>query len=230
MSRNTLDLVGDGDDIDLLREVEATFGVTITDNEAARLYTVGDLHDLICEKRSVPEQSPCLTAQAFRMIAPEIAGGRRISPSTRLDTLAGDRRVIDWLRKIDGQSDFDLLTDEHPAVFPLLLIFIALPFALAWLSFDLIGSGGVLWFLLWGGLGHLSEVLRRLPRTLPPSIRTVGDLVRETLPLNYRHLAAHGATGGRRDVWLLTLHLCRQSSGHAGRIDRSTTFFAEHAT
>lgn len=45
--KDTLNLVGDGDDVDVIHGVERTFGIKLTDVEADRTRTVGQLHDLI---------------------------------------------------------------------------------------------------------------------------------------------------------------------------------------
>lgn len=45
---NSLDLDPEWDAIDLLEEVEATFGIKIANEEAERCATVGDLYDIVC--------------------------------------------------------------------------------------------------------------------------------------------------------------------------------------
>ena len=49
---DTLNLSGDLDDVDMLGDVERRFSITVTDAEAARLYTAGQLHDLIERKHA----------------------------------------------------------------------------------------------------------------------------------------------------------------------------------
>jgi hypothetical protein len=45
--KDTLDLWGDGDDVDVVCDVERAFGIKLTGDEAERTRTVGELYDLI---------------------------------------------------------------------------------------------------------------------------------------------------------------------------------------
>ncbi|TYL91434.1 acyl carrier protein [Bradyrhizobium rifense] len=45
--KDTLNFVGDGDDVDVIYNVERTFGIKLTDAEAEQTRTVGQLYDLI---------------------------------------------------------------------------------------------------------------------------------------------------------------------------------------
>lgn len=47
---NTVNLVGDGDDIDVLEEIEKISGIKFQDAEAEKVITVGNLYDLVKEK------------------------------------------------------------------------------------------------------------------------------------------------------------------------------------
>jgi hypothetical protein len=64
---NCLNLVGDGDDIDVLYAIEKTFGVKLSDAEAVHCETVGQLYDVVSSKLNMPEvrNLRCPTALAF---------------------------------------------------------------------------------------------------------------------------------------------------------------------
>ena len=49
-TRNTLDLLGDGDEVDLLQESEEVFGVRFEQEDVADLVNLGQLRDLIGRK------------------------------------------------------------------------------------------------------------------------------------------------------------------------------------
>ena len=56
---NTVDLVGDGDDVDLLEAIERAFDLKLTDDEASDLETIGDLYHLVKAKvKSNPDFDP----------------------------------------------------------------------------------------------------------------------------------------------------------------------------
>jgi len=50
MRQNTLNLVGDGDELDMFSDAENAFEVKLTGSELAALHNVGDLYDLIVGK------------------------------------------------------------------------------------------------------------------------------------------------------------------------------------
>jgi len=51
---NSLNLVGDGDEIDILEDIEGVFDVRFSDDEAERCETLGDVHDVLtaCGRRA----------------------------------------------------------------------------------------------------------------------------------------------------------------------------------
>ncbi|WP_131814571.1 hypothetical protein [Cognatishimia maritima] len=56
---NTVDLVGDGDDVDLLEAIERAFDLKLTDDEASDLETIGEPYDLVKAKaKSNPDFDP----------------------------------------------------------------------------------------------------------------------------------------------------------------------------
>jgi hypothetical protein len=72
---DSLNLVGDGDDIDVIRDVERAFGIQIADHEAEAIRTVGQLYDLIQARCPGADRTQaCLSQVAFyrlrRALAP----------------------------------------------------------------------------------------------------------------------------------------------------------------
>ena len=228
--RNSLDMYGDGDEVDLLIDVEETFGVAIEARGAETLGTVGDLYDVVVGRLDPEPNAPCLSARAFRQLAPELhAGGARVRPSTRLASLAGgNQRVADWLRELQFRTalDVDARSPGALAVWVGLLCFIV-PIAAIALTWDYAGYLALAWPLLWAFTGLFYDwTAEHTTRCVPDNIRTVGDLIRRMMPKNYRRLTADGATGNRADIWLTIVALCRDHSGYRGQVDRETTFIA----
>lgn len=81
------------DGVEIVIEVEEAFGITISDQEAVGVVTVGDLYNLVERKtgRMPPKNAPCLSASTFRFVRSValslVGGGRsRIRPSDKLDS------------------------------------------------------------------------------------------------------------------------------------------------
>ncbi len=80
------------DPVELVMWAEETFDITIPNEEAERLHTVGKLYRYILDRVEVGDSSSCLTAAAFyrfRRVLVETFGIDRdtIRPGTRLDDL-----------------------------------------------------------------------------------------------------------------------------------------------
>jgi hypothetical protein len=220
---NSLDLDPEWGAIDLLEEVEAAFGITITDAEAERCSTVGDLYAVLCSYTLGWDAQPgsCSSSMVFhglrRSLGPEHK--RDIRPATPLTTLG--RPVSRLFRTLGKQTGLRLPTYE-----------------LTWLG----EAGGV---ILTGGL--LAAIVALLtahwltsglailvagtglplvwvdPGRLPAGIVTVGDLAQSTAPLNSDLL---GKAGGRpSDRWSILVALAAEHGTlAAGQIGPETYF------
>ncbi len=74
------------DDVEIVLEVEAAFGITISESDAAGCETVGDLFKVVCAHVPTVERSdhlPCPTAQAFTALCRAIRLRQRITTSGR---------------------------------------------------------------------------------------------------------------------------------------------------
>ena len=60
-------VVGDGDDLAIIEAIEEVFIVSIMDEDAERIRTLGDAHSVICSKlpNEASQQTKCLTAMAY---------------------------------------------------------------------------------------------------------------------------------------------------------------------
>lgn len=217
---NSLNLVGDGDDVDLLVGVEAAFGITISDDEASRLRTVGDLFELVHMKAG--SGNACLSGRAFLRLRADAGGGRRLRPSTPVAALAGSMRGPEWWRAAGARTGLDLdVAEWPPAISPAATLLGALPLAIP-LIWAFAGPQA-LWLL--GSWVLLALLVRAAPSRLPAEIASVGDVVRRSMGRNYAALAARAGHGNKADLWLAVCGALRDATGYNGRIDRDTTFF-----
>lgn len=112
---NTLGLVGDMDDVDLLVDVEACFGIGITNSEAESCHTVGDLFTVLSGRFSLSnaKSGRCLSAMAFyrlRRAVSELHPEAKLRPDTRLAELTKLSPKALY-REIENRSGLRLRTD-----------------------------------------------------------------------------------------------------------------------
>lgn len=231
-AKNTVNMAGDGDDVDMLRDVERAFGIELASAEVESIYTVGDLYDLVCSRidcsRIDVEPSPtCLSARAFRGLRDaSFAEPRPVRPSTPIADLRWEFSEHDWCRTMSKRTGLDLEIGEWYAPFAwgfMALFFVPVIIFVVWS-----GEWGI-WTLLAFLLWLLLPLFRYAPTRLSPGVVTVADLIRRSMGRNYARLRAAAGSGNRSDVWLTVCGIVRDNTGHDGPIDRDTTFFAKFA-
>ena len=219
---NTLDLVGDGDEIELIQEIETGFGIRFDDAKLERLRIIGELYDLVCRKVDFDQNAVCLSARAFRALRdafPVIS----IGPKTPIAILRGNHASDrEWCRETSHRSGFDFdLSQSGPIVSWACFLSIFTPPALALLWTETSGYGALAWLMLWFAL----PLFQIAPTHLPQQVATAGDLVRWSMGRNYARLRESGGIGTRADVWLVVCGIARDAACFGGPINRDTTLF-----
>ncbi|MDH3667388.1 MAG: acyl carrier protein [Paracoccaceae bacterium] len=214
--------MGDGDEIELIQDVEKAFGIEFGDAELNDLRNVGELYDIVCKKIDFDANSACLSARAFRDFRDAFPASR-VRPSTPIEDLRGDRSSDqDLCRVIGDRSGFDFnLTYWGNVVSWACFLTVLVPPVLALLWAEVSGYGAAAWLLLWFAL----PLFRFAPAHLPAEIATAGDLVRWSMGRNYPSLRETGGVGTRADVWLALCGVARDAACYNGLINRDTTFF-----
>lgn len=91
------------DSVELVMAVEEKFGITISDEEACSISTVGDLHRCVVGKLNTSDKSSCLSQRAFHLLRRHALSQfgiarRAFRPDTELDTIIPKaRRREQWL-------------------------------------------------------------------------------------------------------------------------------------
>jgi len=187
--------------VELVMTVEDRFNVRLPDAECSRVCTVADLAVLVISKLAKP-QGICPTARAFyafrRLLVSEAGLERRkVTPSTPLTQLfsANTRRTWKTLRSQDGRIPRLVV----PASMDMILLVMISIFASTFLLF---------WPVLWASLGGcaaptiaamagltgvvvVSKLLATLAFAFPANVRTVGDVVRQMVPVEL-HATGYG--------------------------------------
>lgn len=205
---NTLDLDPEWGAIDLLEEVEATFGIKIANEEAERCCTVGDLYDVVCAHSPDwdGQDGSCGSSMVFyklrRSLSPNDKRGvvpdtpltaSGIQPSRLFKKMADDT----GLRLPSHELTWLGLTGGFVFVGGVLGAIVAL-FTGHWLV------SGILALMALAGL----PLLRVDPGRFPSDIVTVADLVRRTVPLNAARLKEGG--GRPADRWSVVAALAAE--------------------
>ncbi len=231
VGRNTLDLVGDGDDTDLIEEIEASFGIELEDGETETLKTIGDLQDVLVRKLGASDRrrEGCLTAAAFyrlRRAVSDVEGCQDIAPATPLDSHLVGSDYGKWREEVARRSGLRLPVGEAGPLVTVvfLLLFFGSPIAAAIFCFCFVyGPWGLLALAGWA---LLRPSCRLRPDLAPSEHPDLGSLARVVVCLNYRKLS--DALGSRHpdDIFIALEGIVRHTIDFDGTIDRRTSFFA----
>lgn len=200
------------DTVELVLRVEDTFGISISNSEAAEIFTVGQLHSCVLKKVGEAEKPGCLSSLAFyrtRRAMMQTFGIQRndVRPESLITELVpSDDRQLRWRHLGDSIGlklpDLVLPASLHAALWvfapPLLItvggiaLFQLLPFYAAIPAIVL----SVILFLIAG-----VRLTRPFANRIPGDCVTVRDLVEAIRRLNFNRLAADSRTWHEREVW-----------------------------
>ena len=196
---NTLGLVGDGDDLDLLRDLEEVFGLRFGD-ETLRWYTVGDVFAGLRQK-VVGRGHGCATAMAFyrlRRGARDTESGERFGPGTSLDVLRHGANPRSFLKRLGSKSRLRMPSPMMtlPGKTGFLL---AVAGFLGLLVVGAVSRSDLPWPMLvvLAGMG----LMRLDPGRFPSGCRTLGDLAEKVAARNFGKLIAEGAAPREKHLW-----------------------------
>ncbi|MEN0063430.1 MAG: acyl carrier protein [Myxococcota bacterium] len=197
---NDLGLAGDGDEVELIQEIEATFGISLTAEDLAQSPTVGDLYRL-AERPVGPRH--CSTAAAFfRMRA--VVDRPGFTPDVALRSIVGPEGYGRWRRTMAARTGLRFPTGPLPLWrFMLLGVCATAPLMVGWPG-----------MLAWLGIPIL------LHRAEQPVASTVGGLARAVGQASFGRITSGPAHA--TDVWEALVAAIRRSTGHEGPV-RPTT-------
>ena len=223
---NCLNLVGDGDEGDLRFAIEQAFAVRISDEEAIRCETVGDLFDIVSAKlmASRPRSRGCPTAIAFfrlRGALRRLGYLERLTPKSDLRAVSCAQGTRHFQHSLSRESGLKLPELEFQSS-SIAAMAIIMAFGAAFAIW--IGSGLPLL-----GCTVLAVVLGFvLPKSIPAEIANLGDYAANCAAWNYGRLSEQ--TGVRPgDAWKALAVVVRDSTGSGLEVEmnRDTRFFAK---
>lgn len=234
--KDALNLVGDGDDVDIIHGVERTFGIKLTDVEADRTRTVGQLHDLIELKHSSAgsRTRTCLSQMAFyrlRRALKTMGIKGEITPQTPISVLEQiePRSSAPKWRRLAQSSGLDLpsletpfrISENEPALFRWRVLFMLGALGCLWAGFGLVVFLGSALLFAFG----FEYACWLVFRTAPRRIRTIGELAREAAGCSFAKLTTENKECAPSDRWFALTAILRGLTGHKITITRETTFF-----
>lgn len=215
----TLGLAGDGDDTDLIQELEAAFGLTF--GAATRdWFTVGDIYDAVVARRATAEAAgACATSMAFyrvraalRRVA-DVCGA--VTPQSRLaDLTRMSPRTLERRLAAELGGKLSITTLAGPGAIGLIAAMVGV--GAVFVAFS---EPAALW---WVGLAPLGALLVRLDPGRFEAV-TVGDVARDFALRNFARLADEGADRRPAAVWRAVQALAADAVGMApGEVGRET--------
>lgn len=228
--KNSLNLVGDGDDTDLIEEVEAAFDIKITNAESENIETTGDLFELLVQKLGAnhKQRTVCFTAISFyrlRRIFKEISNFQDITPRTKINKLLPGGKFLPFRENIEASTGLKLPFNEvdYTAYLESILI-IASP-ALAWLFFDTMGWASLIFLIGWALIIPISMYFYN---RAPLLYSDVGDLAKVVAGLNFKRLNQEYGDCHQDDLWnalVYTLLDKTDAEGTFETINQKTKFY-----
>jgi len=231
-----LNLFGE-DTCDLLRTIEASFGVMFSEDELVDAKTIGELAECISRKMQRPLSEKCLSALVFYQVRRTLISSfgisrAKITPETPL------RELMPWK---DRKRRWHEIQKQLRFVLPelrwslwlvaLSLVIVGAVFTLPSLGWERLvsfaGSASGL-FTFFGAICAwvlLLKLLAPFARTLPRSCETFGDFVKLLLARNYAQIASmHGGSSVREVLLVLRQLVAAEVSTDVEEIVSSTHF------
>ena len=214
------------DSVELVMAVEEKFGISIPDEEASEIRTVGDLHRCVTRKIAIASKSSCLTQRAFhrlRRAAMQLFRTPRseFRPDTKLASiLPGGARRQTWrrLQAAVGATKWPDLKLSWLGVALALALVLVLPW-----GFFSYSSGVLRWNILVSALAAfgLFIFMARATKTLTrpfqtqfgQGISTVRDLTYYVVAQNPELVGVDRATWTDDESWELLVTVIQDQTG-----------------
>jgi acyl carrier protein len=200
------------DTVELVMEIEETFGITIPDDEASRMITVGDVFDCIMANTRVSKQpTVCLSAIAFyslRRAAKSLGATQRLRPSDSILSLLPNSKRRQYWAQLQKCSELELPPLCRPSWLVLLctLVTAACSAYIGAVAYQANHSqlAAVVSALTSGiCVGALVGLLTRPFAVYPAKhCATCRDLAEAALGLNFKKLSERYYGANASDVWI----------------------------
>lgn len=199
------------DTVELVMEIEEAFDISIPDDRASQMLTVGDVYEFILENTadSTLKSSTCLSAAAFYDLRQHLRSlelpNSEIRPRTKLERgipLIGRRSC--W-QNLSSRMDLRFPRLGRPSWLALLnCMLVAIVVYVSFLGFAQQSvAGGIFAAIVLGTTTSAISISLTQPFAIYPAstCSTVRDLVTNLVAINYNTLAIRYSTRNPTDVW-----------------------------
>jgi hypothetical protein len=230
---NTLGLDDDLDGVEVVRDLQLFFDIKVSNEEAERIFTVGEFHDLLLRKIPGNEADrKCAGAMTFfrlRGALRRLGYGQEFTP-------ASDMRILERgsaksnLKELERESGLDLPKAVVTRIGCLAALFCFFAISTIGILCLLPAPPGSLLALLAGSavlLGPLAAgaIIKYIdPGRLPANCATLADLTKKTALINYGRLIRMGARHRDDDIWDNLLEAPSRYALPKSEITRETFF------
>ena len=194
--------------VELVMDVEDTFGVSLPEEVLGEVRTAGDLYDVMRERVVVDQEATCVSAAVFYRLRRELCGAlgverAQIRPTTPVLSLATAR---DWPR-VRRRVLQKLGVIEPPTPRPQWLVWVLATGVFA-LVMGVVVAGTYHPWLAWLFLGVIVSLVILLDGWTSPrpvaatrANETVGELVHDLVPHHRPALSGPGRPRSEADLW-----------------------------
>jgi hypothetical protein len=214
------------DSVELVLAVEEKFGITISDEEAPEIATVGDLHQTVLRKISVSDKSSCLSQRAFHLLRTQAVAifrvpRRSVRPDTELENIIPRvNRRGNWVRFQHGvgAAYWPKLGLTNTAGYVLLFLVVAIPAAAFWsvttmLKWNVLsGFGSSVAAMIVFGIAS-RYVVSPFETEFRPGFMRVRDLALVLVAQNPNLLGAEQPTWTEEEAWSLLSSVIKEQTG-----------------
>ncbi len=204
------------DSVELVMAVEEKFGISISDEEACSILTVGEMHRCIMNKVDMSDKSSCLTQRAFHLLRRNVVrqfgiSRRSFMPNTDLDSVipqAGRRKQWLTLQRSVGAVRWPALCLTKIAGIALITSLLVIPGVAAWYEVaNLRWHPGLVGVLVIPTMAALMVASRYLVRPFetefPAGVTRVRDLAYALLADNPQLFGPEQPRWTEEEVWSL---------------------------
>ena len=214
------------DSVELVLAVEEKFGISISDEEACAILTVGEFHRCVMSKLATSDKSTCLTQEAFHLLRRNVVSQFGISrrsfrPDTQLDSViprTGRREQWLLLQRNVGATRWPALRLSGAAGIALLIVLIGAPAFVWWYGTAVLHSSA--WLVAFAAMVTFFTVTitsryytRPFMTEFEPGFTSVRDLALTLVADNPQLFGEQPATWTDKEVWSLLCSVIEKQTG-----------------
>ena len=220
------------DSVELVLAVEEKFGISISDEEACAIRTVGELHRCVVSKLAMSDKSTCLTQKAFHLLRRNVISQFDIPrgnfrPDTLLESViprTGRREQWFLLQSNVGATRWPALGLSKPASITMLIAVLGVPALVFWYSAAILNWNS--WLVALAGMATLVAMMimsryytRPFMTEFNPGVSSVRELALTVVADNPQLFGEQRATWTEEEVWSLLCSVISVMLGYQ-RADR----------